>query len=111
MQRMAATLSSEDAAPPLGLRQRVPGSDDDASAAPSNNAQQLPFDAVDDSHDTDPRVDAPRTLTQRDVAALIINKMIGTGIFTGPYTVLVSTQSKSIAMGLWTVGFGYTILR
>ncbi|ETS82445.1 hypothetical protein PFICI_04321 [Pestalotiopsis fici W106-1] len=107
---MASALSPEDTASSAGLRQRVAGSDDDASAVPSNHAHQLPFDATDAPHDADPRVDAPRTLTQRDVAALIINKMIGTGIFTGPYTVLINTQSKSVAMGLWAVGFGYTIL-
>ncbi|KAF2993477.1 hypothetical protein E8E14_000895 [Neopestalotiopsis sp. 37M] len=109
---MASSPKPEDTTPfaGTGLRQRALASDDGASATPSHNARQLPFDPADDPHDADPRVDAPRTLTQRDVAALIINKMIGTGIFTGPYTVLVSTQSKSIAMGLWAVGFGYTIL-
>jgi hypothetical protein len=110
---MASSPKPEDATPfaSASLRQRALASDDGASATPSHNVRQLPFDPADDPHDADPRVDAPRTLTQRDVAALIINKMIGTGIFTGPYTVLVSTQSKSIAMGLWAVGFGYTILR
>ncbi|KAK9780537.1 putative Amino acid transporter transmembrane domain-containing protein [Seiridium cardinale] len=109
---MASASRPEESTLPTVVRQRaVPGSDDDPSAiTASQNIPQLPFDTADDTRDADPRVDAPRTLTQWDVAALIINKMIGTGIFTGPYTVLVDTHSKSIAMGLWAMGFGYTIL-
>jgi hypothetical protein len=63
------------------------------------------------AHDVDARMDTARTATEFDVAALIINKMIGTGIFTGPFTVLQFTHNKSVAIGLWVLGFGYTILR
>lgn len=98
-----------ESGPFASTRQRRPGSDDASSAAPSQSLPQRPFDNIDASS-ADPRVDAPRTLTQSDVAALIINKMIGTGVFTGPYTVLMSTRSKSVSMGLWAVGFVYTIL-
>lgn len=71
---------------------------------PNNEIDHGPSEA-------DPRVDAPRTLTEGDVAALIINKMIGTGIFTGPYAVLLNTQNKTVAMVMWAFGFLYTILR
>jgi hypothetical protein len=59
----------------------------------------------------DPRVQQMRTLSTWDVAALIANKMIGTGIFTGPTLVLRYTLNKNVAIGLWTLGFLYTLLR
>lgn len=46
-----------------------------------------------------------------DVFSLIVNKMIGTGIFTAPVQVLLATQSKQLALGLWALGFIYTIMR
>jgi len=61
--------------------------------------------------DDDPRIESARDQTELDVAALIINKMIGSGIFTGPYHVLLYTQNKSLAIGLWVLGFAYTLLR
>lgn len=51
-----------------------------------------------------------RHLGTFDVAALIINKVIGGGIFTTPGLVLSLTKSKSIALGLWVVGGVYTAL-
>lgn len=59
----------------------------------------------------DPRVTQMRTLSSWDVAALIVNKMIGTGIFTGPSMVLQLTLNKNVAIGLWILGLLYTILR
>ncbi|KAK1962243.1 hypothetical protein LY78DRAFT_260200 [Colletotrichum sublineola] len=56
-----------------------------------------------------PMTPLTRTLGRADVAALIINKMIGTGIFAGPYTVLINSASKSVAIGLWVVGLCYTV--
>lgn len=78
------------------------------SATPQNDLHSLYMSGI---PAVDPRVEAPRTLTERDVAALIINKMIGTGVFTGPYLVLSYTQNKAVAMTLWAVGFLYTLLR
>lgn len=46
-----------------------------------------------------------------DVFALIVNKMIGTGIYTAPTTVLILTGSKQLSLGLWAVGYFYTIMR
>jgi hypothetical protein len=37
-------------------------------------------------------------------SALIISKMIGTGIFMKPATVLVSSGGKSVALALWVAG-------
>ncbi|KAF8417680.1 amino acid permease-domain-containing protein, partial [Terfezia claveryi] len=49
-------------------------------------------------------------LDKWDVAALIINKMVGTGILTGPPLVLKYTQSRGEAMSLWILGLVYTYL-
>lgn len=49
-------------------------------------------------------------LTILDVAALIVNKQIGTGIFTTPGAVLLSTQSKRLSLGLWTIGGLWTLM-
>jgi hypothetical protein len=56
------------------------------------------------------KIEVHRKLTWWDVTALIINKMIGTGIFTGPPTILLYTGNKRIALGFWAVGFLYTLL-
>lgn len=55
--------------------------------------------------------DPQRNHTSWTVAALIINKMIGSGIFTGPAIVLLNTRNKNIAIMLWVLGFIYTLLR
>ncbi|KAF1839684.1 hypothetical protein BDW02DRAFT_463319, partial [Decorospora gaudefroyi] len=49
-------------------------------------------------------------LTILDVAALILNKQIGTGIFTTPGVVLLSTRSKELSIALWTVGGLWTLM-
>jgi hypothetical protein len=49
-------------------------------------------------------------LTILDVAALILNKQIGTGIFTTPGAVLLWTQSKSLSVALWTIGGFWTLM-
>ena len=55
--------------------------------------------------------DTPRPLNSRDVCAFIVNKMVGTGIYTTPPVVLLLTRSKGEALGLWFVGFVYTLVR
>lgn len=55
--------------------------------------------------------DAPRPLNSRDVCSFIVNKMVGTGIYTTPPVVLLLTRSKGEALGLWFVGFLYTLVR
>ena len=46
-----------------------------------------------------------------DVFALIVNKMIGTGIYTNPATVLTLAGSPEMAILFWVVGVVYTIIR
>jgi len=55
--------------------------------------------------------DTPRPLNSRDVCSFIVNKMVGTGIYTTPPVVLLLTRSKGEALGLWFVGFVYTLIR
>ena len=79
------------------------------SPPPSDSAEgqeQTPLDAV-----RAVKIEYHRKLTWWDVAALIINKMIGTGIFSGPPTVLLYTGKKSTALWLWAAGFVYTLIR
>jgi amino acid transporter len=53
----------------------------------------------------------PRTnLTILDVAALVLNKQIGTGIFTTPGAVLLSTQSKGLSIALWAIGGFWSLM-
>lgn len=51
-----------------------------------------------------------RTLGTLDVSALILNKMVGTGIFTTPGIVLSLTRSKGLSVGFWVLGGLYSIL-
>ena len=46
-----------------------------------------------------------------DVFALTVNKMIGTGIFIYPTTVLILTGSREMAMSFWVIGVIYTFLK
>ena len=77
----------------------------------------LPEDPAAPRHSDDgpqPQRSAPREATYLgpfDVFSLIVNKMIGTGIYTAPTTVLLLTNSKQISLGLWAVGFVYTVMR
>lgn len=50
-------------------------------------------------------------LTSFDVFAFIVNKMVGTGIFTVPPTILLLTHSRQITIILWSLGFVYAIVR
>lgn len=45
-----------------------------------------------------------------DVAALILNKQIGTGIFSTPGLVLATTRAKGLSVALWTIGGLWTTL-
>ena len=51
-----------------------------------------------------------RTLGTLDVSALILNKMVGTGIFTVPGIVLSLTGSKGKSLAFWVVGGLYSLL-
>ncbi|KAK6535901.1 hypothetical protein TWF281_000152 [Arthrobotrys megalospora] len=51
-----------------------------------------------------------RKLGTIEVASLIINKMVGSGIVTGPAQVLLYTGRKDYALLLWGLGFLYTLV-
>jgi hypothetical protein len=76
------------------------GNPDDETALNSHAVDPVP-----------PFEDPALPLNSRDVCAFIVNKMIGTGIFTTPPTVLLLTRSKGEAIGLWILGFIYTLTR
>jgi amino acid transporter len=75
--------------------------------------QESPVASLDEPEPPQPPRNAPSEATllgSYDVFALIVNKMIGTGIYTAPSTVLLYTGSKQLSLGLWGVGFFYTIM-
>ena len=45
-----------------------------------------------------------------DVASLILNKMVGTGIFTTPGSIVLLNKSKALTVGLWVLGGPYCLL-
>ncbi|GKU13078.1 unnamed protein product, partial [Fusarium langsethiae] len=51
----------------------------------------------------------PFRLTYIDVTCLIINRMIGTGIFDSPRTVMKGVQSPGIAILFWLCGCIYAL--
>ena len=44
------------------------------------------------------------------VASLMINQMVGTGIFTTPAYVLLMTKSKPLTLGLFVLGGVYNLI-
>lgn len=53
----------------------------------------------------------PCPLRWWDVSSLIINKMIGTGIFIAPPIAVFLTGNKKEALSLWIAGFVYDLVR
>ncbi|KAL4812941.1 amino acid permease-domain-containing protein [Aspergillus spinulosporus] len=62
-----------------------------------------------DSETETPRFDEQQALSTLDVACLIINKMIGGGIFMSPRIVAHLTGNKLVALSLWIFGGLYSI--
>ena len=50
-------------------------------------------------------------LKAMDVFGFIVNKMVGTGIYTSPVMVLILTGSRKAAIGFWIIGVCYTFVR
>jgi Amino acid permease len=93
--------------PSTGSIELLPSREPSPPPSDSTEGQeQTPLDAV-----RAVKIEYHRKLTWWDVAALIINKMIGIGIFSGPPTVLLYTGKKSTALWLWAAGFVYTLIR
>jgi hypothetical protein len=101
-QTQPATISLQDFASPHG--QPTATSD---HGTEEYGADEASFDSNWTESTTVPR----RNLGFVQCSALMINQMIGTGIFTLPGVVLVLTKSKPIAIVLWAVGGIYSMLR
>lgn len=96
----AASFRSDHSILTLNSNQPPPSGDGDNDAPPSPVTRTRLV-----------KIEVHRKLSWWDVSALIINKMIGTGIFTGPPTILLHTGKKSTALVLWATGLVYTLLR
>ncbi|OAL34191.1 hypothetical protein AYO20_06446 [Fonsecaea nubica] len=75
----------------------------------TNLRSRSPSLDVDEPPQTRPVAHAP-LLGTYDVFSLIVNKMIGTGIYTNVSTVLVLTGDKGLTMTLWAIGSIYTLI-
>ncbi|KAL3436106.1 amino acid permease-domain-containing protein [Aspergillus tetrazonus] len=64
--------------------------------------------STDSETEQPPRFDEQQALSTLDVACLIINKMIGGGIFVSPRIVAHLTGNKLIALSLWIFGGVYS---
>jgi hypothetical protein len=74
-------------------------------------AQPITPDNDGNSSTTDGAFIEQTPLTEISVACLIINKMIGTGIYTTPGIVLLLCGNKILALFLWLFGGLYSYLR
>ncbi|KIX95276.1 uncharacterized protein Z520_09193 [Fonsecaea multimorphosa CBS 102226] len=75
----------------------------------TNLPSRSPSQDGDEPPQTRPVAHAP-LLGTYDVFSLIVNKMIGTGIYTNVSTVLVLTGDKGLTMTLWAIGSIYTLI-
>jgi hypothetical protein len=66
----------------------------------NDNPEDTDNSSFTENLDVDPR----RRLSFLDVAALIIDQMVGSGIFVTPGLVLSLTKSKPIGLALWGLG-------
>lgn len=83
---------------------------DDVVNHESQNGSLSGFQTFNRIDPVEPGNDPTLPLNSRDVCSFIINKMIGTGIFLTPPAVLLLTGSKGEALGLWILGFAYTLV-
>ena len=90
--------------PPSHESVHIPSSDND-DATRTNNATQAASSEWDERHTVQKQY-----LTILEAASLIVNKMIGTGIFATPGMVLALTQNKSLALGFWVIGGLYAAI-
>lgn len=83
-----------------------------ADVGPIAPINQIPSTTeLDGPPDPTPGRASNQTLGAFDIASFNINKMIGTGIFTTPGTILLLTGNKAVSLALWIVGWAYTYLR
>lgn len=92
--------------PPFIDRQQSRCSDEDSNDDPI--ARGLQEASVSDEIVTD--APAPRfRLTTLDVVCLILNRMIGSGIFMTPAKVMVQTKSTGVSLLFWFAGVLYAL--
>lgn len=77
--------------------------------APVNQIHNPP--ELDGPLDPNPGRAPSQTLGAFDIASFNINKMIGTGIFSTPSTILLLTGNKEITLVMWIAGWAYSNLR
>ncbi|KAI9685318.1 MAG: hypothetical protein M1822_004691 [Bathelium mastoideum] len=116
---MASIRKSSASPAVIGMNPVEPVNTNDLSVRPTGTLNRRPSES-----DT---VVPLRNLNSVDVGALIFNKMVkplissrwqdvtklakvGTGIFTTPGAVLLSTKSKGLSIGLWFVGGIYSLI-
>jgi hypothetical protein len=91
--------------PQLGYAEVDNGDDADLDRASSAPKDPDAASMISNTSGFTERTSIPRrNLRTQDVAALILNKQIGTGIFTTPGLVLSLTKNKPLSIGLWIVG-------
>ncbi|KAF7556406.1 hypothetical protein G7Z17_g1479 [Cylindrodendrum hubeiense] len=97
---------------PRGARDSTELANLNREAPPQLPPQNIsPFKPRPSPDDADPASNwAKGPLATFDVFALIVNKMIGTGIYSAPATVYVLTGNKSLTLGLFSIGFIYTLI-
>lgn len=81
-----------------------------ATSDPPNDQQKCYEDRERIKPDAHVGWDAPG-LTSFDVFSLIVNKMVGTGIFSTPASIFLLTGNKGLSLGLWIIGFFYSVVR
>jgi hypothetical protein len=101
-QTQPASIALQDFAPPPNQ----------PSAASEHGTEGYRDDTASfDSNWTESTTVPRRNLGFVQCSALMINQMVGSGIFTLPGVVLLLTKSKPIAVVLWAVGGIYSMLR
>lgn len=82
----------------------------DVGPIPPVNQTRNNTTELDGPLDPTPGRASSQTLGAFGIASFNINKMIGTGIFTTPSTILLLTRNKSETLAIWIVGWAYTYL-
>jgi hypothetical protein len=85
---------------------------DEVSRAAASG-KQSPFKPPPKPADVDPDQSGweKGALRTFDIYSLIVNKMIGTGVYSSPATVFLLTGNKALTLGLFFVGFLYSLIR
>lgn len=102
--RSQTSMSKEQAFPTFYRRDRT--SITSSSQSEQKNLPELGHGGI---RDDDDRVEYPpmpekKKLGYFSTSALIISKMIGTGVFMKPAVVLLNSGGKSVALSIWVAG-------